>query len=290
MEAKTAGLQPTITKWLQWGTNELAFLGEREAREECERILEALFQTPRTQLYLETNPRPETLPEFLKWVQARKERVPLAYLQRRAFFWEDEFEVDEGVFIPRPETETLIEAFLEHGGFSKNEGFRFLDLGTGSANIAGTIARLFPRSKGVAADLSEKAARVARRNAGGIGVGERLEIVQVDGLSAFKKESFDVVFSNPPYVATGEWPLLDLEVLREPRLALDGGGDGLDFYRIIFQGIGCLKAGGSLWVEVGWGQASKVRSLFEKGGFGKISTFRDLNGVERVIGAFDRNG
>lgn len=276
---RSAGLIP----WLEWGTQELGFLGEREAREECEQILEALFGVSRVELYLALNPEPLLYPQYSQLVRARKKRTPLAYLLGKAPFWDEAFKVEKGIFIPRPETETLVETFLKGGGFSKDESFHFLDLGTGSGNIAVILARLFPRSHGAATDLSFKALRVAEQNAACFGVAKRLFFLQADGLSAFEKGMFDVIFSNPPYVASREWETLEPEVHEEPRLALDGGEEGLEFYGKILRELRCLKPGGSLWVEIGWGQAPSVQSLFEKKGFRETHVFNDLNHTERIV-------
>lgn len=272
----------SLSEWIQWGTGELAFLGAEEARTECEQILEALSGLPRFELYFDREPRPEVFREFAKRVKARQERTPLAYLLGRAAFWEDWFQVTEGVFIPRPETEILIESFLNLSGRKKNDSFYYLDLGTGSGVIAVTVAKLFSKAQGAASDLCPKALRVFETNAGRAGVKERIQLIQADGLSGFQKNFFDVIFSNPPYIATGEIETLQPEVQKEPRLALDGGVKGLDFYSRMADELSCLKPGGSLWLEVGLGQAPSVTSLFQNK-FHQMETFPDLQGTERVV-------
>ncbi len=289
---KTEPARPArgLFPWIEWGEGELSFLGKREARKECEEILESLFGVSRSELYLANPPDPKAFPQFVAWIRARKKRVPLAYLLEKVSFWEDEFEVERGVFIPRPETETLVEAFLKKGGFSRNDPFYFLDLGTGTGNIGGTIAKLFPHSQGMASDLSGRALAVARRNAERLGVSNRLELVQSDGLPAFGEQVFDVIFSNPPYVASQEWETLEPEVRWEPRQAFVAGEDGLDFYRKITGELSCLKQGGSFWVEIGGGHEEKVGALFEKSGFRAIEVFKDLNRIDRVIGGIGLHG
>jgi release factor glutamine methyltransferase len=282
--------QTRPSDWLDWGIGELGFLEEAEARRECEVMLETLLGVSRAEVYLASEFDPQFLPQLSAWVQARKQRVPLAYLLGKAPFWDDEFEVEEGVLIPRPETETLIEAFLNVGGFNRSDRFRFLDLGTGSGNIAVTIAKLFPQSQGLGSDLSGKALAVAKRNAERLGASERMSWIQGDGLGSFEKERFDVIFSNPPYVASQDIEQLAPEVKQEPRLALDGGEDGLDFYRRIFRDLTCLSRGGSLWVEIGEGQRLAVQSLFDKERFRNRVTFQDLLGIHRVVGGIGWNG
>ena len=280
----------SLSRWVEWGTGELAFLGPREARRECEVILEDLLGLTRSELYLARETNPHNFPRFSEFIQARKRRVPLAYLLKRAPFWEDVLEVEAGVFTPRPETEILIESFVKEGGFSPDTAFRFLDLGTGSGAIAVTVAKLFSRARGVASDLSEDALALALKNAKQLGVTDRIERIQGNGLSVFQAESFDVIFSNPPYIPSSEREGLEEEVRREPRLALDGGPEGLDFYHHMMNGLSCLRPGGSLWVEIGWGQGECVTSLFKRKGFDQISIFKDLNGIERVVGASGFHG
>lgn len=276
-------MKPEAAKWIDWGAGELAFLGEREALRECEQALERIFGISRAGLYLGPPPDPRKYSRFSDWVRARKSRIPSSYLFQKASFWDDELDIEEGVFIPRPETETLIEGFLKVSGFSPSDEFRFLDVGTGSGVLAVTLAKLFPRAVGLALDLSEKALGVARRNAERLRVADRLQFILADGLGSFHKEEFDCIVSNPPYVSSVEWETLEPEVQQEPRLALDGGVDGLDFYRRIFRELSCLKAGGSLWLEVGWNQGSPVKSFFEENGFRRTHVFKDLSQVDRVV-------
>ncbi len=279
-----------VFHWLEWGTRELSFLETSEARSECEVILETLLGVPRFRLYLAEEIPALLFPHFAERVEARKNRIPLAYLLKEKDFWEERFLVEEGIFIPRPETETLIEAFLKDGGFREGKRFSFLDLGAGSGNIAVTLAKLFPEARGMASDLDSKALAVARKNASQMGAHERLRFIQADGLAPFRRESFDLIFSNPPYVPSRELKGLELEVQKEPGLALDGGEDGLDFYRKTLRELFCLKKGGALWVEVGWGEAQEVKSLFEKAGFSPVQIYRDLTGVERVVSGKEFNG
>lgn len=282
--------QKPVTQWLEWGASQLAFLGGSESRRECERMLETLWGVSRSTLYLEPPRDPRIWPQFSEWVEARKKRVPLAYLLRKADFWEDEFEVEEGVFIPRPETERLVEVFFETNGFTPRDEFLFLDLGTGSGNIAVTLARLFPRARGIATDISDRALAAACRNAEKAGVRDRLEWVRADRMNAFGRQTFQAILSNPPYVRRSEWSGLELEVRQEPEVALDGGADGLDFYREILEGLSCLRQGGSLWLEVGWDQAGRVAGELRKKEFQTVRIFKDWNGIERVVTGINFRG
>lgn len=274
-----------LFRWLEWGSRELGFLSGREAWRECELLLEDLLGlSTRAELYLTEEINPSLFLQFYRRIQIRKGRRPLAYILGKAYFWAYELRVEEGVFIPRPETESLIESFLNSGECSQGGEFRFLDLGTGSGNIAITLARLFPRSKGVASDLSSKSLGVAKENAKRFGVSERLEFIQADGLQAFGESAFDTIFSNPPYVSLHELECLEPELHQEPRLALEGGGEGLDFYRKILEGLSALKEGGSLWVEIDCTRAENISSLLG-GVFRMTKVFKDLEGKDRVVSA-----
>jgi len=271
-----------VSESLAWGKSRLTFLGGEAAQAECEFILESLLGVSRAELYLHSEQiDPGVFSRFREKVEAREKRLPLAYVLGEISFWDARLEIESGVFVPRPETEGIIENFLKEGGFSSNAPFRFLDLGTGSGAIALTISRLFSKAGGAASDISWKALEVARRNAKHL-EGGRIQWVRADGLPGFGKETFDVIFSNPPYLARQDLDSLDPEVRSEPRAALDGGEDGLDFYRRLKGELGCLKRGGGLWVEIGWGQADPVRSIFESIGFDRVKVFRDLNGIDRV--------
>jgi len=283
-------MKNNLSSWLNWGVGELAFLEAEEARRECEEMLQCVSGMSRAELYLSGQRDPEVFLQFSKWVEARKNRIPLAYLLGKAHFWQDEFEIEEGVFIPRPETEILVEAFLKNGGFARDSEFRFLDLGTGSGNIAVTIAKIFRRARGAASDICEKALRLSARNARRLGVEGRIDFVRAYKLSGFYCQAFDVIFSNPPYVASGDFERLEPEVLAEPSLALNGGERGTDFYEMIFQDLSCLKQGGSLWMEIGWNQCEPVKRIFQDGGFNEIRIFKDLNQIDRVVAGSNRSG
>ncbi|MBI4116082.1 MAG: peptide chain release factor N(5)-glutamine methyltransferase [Candidatus Omnitrophica bacterium] len=287
----STGVSESLSEWLSWGMSELSFLSEREARRECEEILETLLGISRIELYLTREVDRLLFPQFSQWIEARKKRIPLAYLLRKAYFWGELFEMEDGVLIPRPETEVMIDSFLKKSGFSRQDSFSFLDLGTGSGNIAIIIAKLFPRARGLATDISEQALSLAQRNAGRLKIErKRLHFLQADLFSGFGKVNFDVIFSNPPYVSSDDWCELEPEVKKEPWLALNGGQDGLDFYRRIFDHFSFLKRGGSLWLEVGIDESGIVRSLFEKKDFARTQIFKDLNKIDRVVTGLGFNG
>ncbi|HIQ64032.1 MAG TPA: peptide chain release factor N(5)-glutamine methyltransferase [Candidatus Avichristensenella intestinipullorum] len=209
---------------------------------------------------------------------ARREAgEPLQYVLGEASFLGRAFRVDPRVLIPRADTETLAEAMCA----CLTPGLRVLDMGAGSGALAISAALACPQARVTGADISEDALAVAREN--GERLGARVEWVRSDLFSALEGRCFDMIVSNPPYIPTGELKGLQREVRREPVLALDGGEDGLACYRAIVRGLpGRLCPGGSLLLEVGDGQAARVRALLEKL-FDSTAVLADLSGLDRVV-------
>ncbi|MFV0334306.1 MAG: peptide chain release factor N(5)-glutamine methyltransferase [Tropicimonas sp.] len=207
---------------------------------------------------------------------ARLARQPVSQITGERLFWGRSFRVTPDVLDPRPETEELIAAALE-------EPFaRLLDLGTGSGCIALSLLAERPAATGLATDLSEAALAVARGNAERLGIAVEFRISdwlsRVDG-------RFDLIASNPPYIAAAEMAGLAPETRDwEPHLALTDGGDGLGSYRAIAAGAGAhLRPGGRLMVEIGAGQGTAVAALFEAAGLGDIRIRPDMDGRDRVV-------
>ena len=209
---------------------------------------------------------------------ARREAgEPLQYVLGEASFLGRAFRVDPRVLNPRADTETLAEAMCA----CLTPGLRVLDMGAGSGALAISAALACPQARVTGADISEDALAVAREN--GERLGARVEWVRSDLFSALEGRCFDMIVSNPPYIPTGELKGLQREVRREPVLALDGGEDGLACYRAIVRGLpGRLCPGGSLLLEVGDGQAARVRALLEKL-FDSTAVLADLSGLDRVV-------
>ena len=202
---------------------------------------------------------------------------PLQYVLGETNFMGHTFRVDERALIPRSDTETLCEAAIAR----LRPGMRCLDLGAGSGALGVSLALACPGAAITGADISADALCVARANAQALGAGARW--LQSDLFSALEGEVFDLIVSNPPYIPSGEIGGLQREVQREPRLALDGGPDGLLFYRRVAAELGAhLCAGGSLLLEAGDGQAARVAALFA-GRFDAINIIRDLQGLDRVV-------
>jgi release factor glutamine methyltransferase len=199
-------------------------------------------------------------------------------------FFSLDFEVTPAVLIPRPETETLVEAALAF--LASRKRARVLDIGTGSGAIAIAIVANAPEARMVATDISNAALEVARRNAIRHRCDARIDFVAGD-LFPDSHSRFDLIVSNPPYIADADFHALAPEIrIYEPRQALVGGGDGLEFYRCIAAGCRSqLVREGAVIMEIGAGQAQTVKALFRSAGFSKIDSIRDLARIERVIRA-----
>ncbi len=233
--------------------------------------------------------RPETVlsAEQIDRVQSASSRLragePLAYVLGRQGFWEFDLEVSPEVLIPRPDTELLVRAALAR--LPRHRPLQVADLGTGSGAVAMALAAERPAIRVLAVDRSRAALGVARRNAARLSL-DNLDWLVGDWLSALVA-SFDLIASNPPYLAEHD-PHLQRDGLdREPRLALVSGPDGLDAIRcIIDQACARLRPGGWLLLEHGWEQGAAVRDLLRGAGYAEVFTERDLAGRERVSGGF----
>ncbi len=226
-------------------------------------------------------PSAEQAAAFAAMVARRVTREPFAYVTGHKEFWSLDFVVGPGVLVPRPETETLIEEALRVIP-DKNTPMAIADLGTGSGALLIAALKEFPRAAGLALDSSPEALGYARRNVFAHGLSDRAKL-RLDDWGAAPQGSFDLVFSNPPYIPSAEIAGLDPEVSRfEPRAALDGGGDGLDAYRALAVLLPkMLKTGGRAILEIGAGQA--VDPLFEGSGLRLAGIAPDLAGIPRAL-------
>jgi release factor glutamine methyltransferase len=234
----------------------------------------------------------------------RTGREPLAYILGRKEFYSIELEVSPAVLIPRPETEIVVGAALEF--LTTNPNSRVLDMGTGSGAIAVAIGVNAPQTRIVATDISVAALATAKRNArrwltvtesgdfdraSTLPKCSRIDLRHADCFEVLDGgpmlRRFDLIISNPPYVRDAEIELLQPEVSRyEPRIALAGGGDGMDFYRRIVRGLhDHIAPTGAVIVEVGDGQSNAVTKLFREAGLDRMAVLRDLSGAPRVVRA-----
>jgi len=274
----------TVREALLWAASCLREKGIENARLEAEVLLTKILGVDRGKL-LASLKDPLGEREFMQFkelIAERRKGYPLQYITGEQEFMSMNFHVEEGVFIPRGDTEVLVEAVLVLG-----ENFeRILDVGTGSGIIAVTLAKFFPKSRVTAVDISQKALETAAKNAQRHGVKDRITFIQGDIFLWQPKEYFELIVSNPPYVPSGDICQLQKEVSFEPREALDGGSEGLRFYyRLAELASECLLPRGFLAVEIGWNQSCAVRRIFEKAGIfeGEIQVVKDYGGRDRVV-------
>ena len=191
---------------------------------------------------------------------------------------------DSRALIPRPETEELVEKVLGHLRSAGRKQF-VVDLGTGSGCIVLSLAKEFPDGIYLGVDVSPEAVALARENAARCGLDGNVRFAVTDGLDEFDPETVDVIVSNPPYVSTAEYEALDPSVkMFEPRLALDGGEEGLEYYeRFVGDALNVLKPGGALFFEIGESQGDALRRMFAEYGFGDVKVEKDFAGHDRYV-------
>lgn len=220
-------------------------------------------------------------PELLVAVEKRCQRYPLQYILGIWDFCNETYRVTEDTLIPRQDTEKLVELAVRF----LPEGARFIDLCTGSGCVAISTLAARQDTRAVAVDLFDKTLEIARENAERNGVGERLGFTKQDVFdSAFMNDlgKFNAILSNPPYIETEKLSLLDEELSFEPEAALDGGNDGLDFYRVIIGSFSqYLYDGGIMLLEIGWDQARAVTAISHAHGF-RCEVYKDYSGNDRV--------
>lgn len=254
-------------------------------------LQKALGDVDRIYIHLNLNKEltKEQYDEFLGYINDRINGRPVAYIVGNREFMGLDFFVKEGVLIPRPDTETLVEEIIELCK-NKNEEINIVDIGTGSGAITVSLAKYIENSNITSLDISDIPLEVGKINAVNNGVGDRIEFLKSDVFTAIKntKKKFDIIVSNPPYI-----PKKDIETLHtqvkdyEPYNALEGGEDGLDFYRqITEESVQYLKQGGILAYEVGHDQAEDVSKIMKHHGYDKIYTKKDIQGIDRVVIGF----
>ena len=218
---------------------------------------------------------------YLDWVERRRAGEPVAYLTGEREFYSLTFMVTPAVLIPRPETELLVEAALER--VPAHAPFRVLDLGTGSGCVAVAIAKHRPLAQVSATEMSRDALAVARENAARHGSG--IEFIESDWLDALAGRCFELIVSNPPYVAERDPHLSEGDLRFEPRAGLVAGADGLSCIRLIIaQARAYLEPGGRLLFEHGYDQAERCRAMLAQAGYREVVSRRDRAGIERVSG------
>lgn len=217
------------------------------------------------------------------YLERREKREPVSHILGRKGFWKVMLSVTPDVLTPRPDSEAIVDFALK--SYGERERFSILDLGVGSGALILAILAERPAAKGLGIDVSEEALAVARENAANLGLAQRCALLRGDWTAGLDDAGFDLVVSNPPYIATHVIEELEPEVRdHEPRLALDGGPDGLSAYRILAPEIlRVLKPGGRFAVEIGYDQKAAVEALFREAGGQAVRTLVDLSGNDRVV-------
>lgn len=270
-------------------TRHLEKKGLESARVTSEILVSHALGIPRIQIYArhERNLGEGELDALRELSKRIASGEPLQLVVGNTQFFGRNFKVRRGVFIPRPETETLVEVAADsiRDRSADKPEIKIADIGTGAGVAAVTLLLEIDTAAAVATDINPAAVALARENAAALGVEERITALEGDLFEPLGTNLFDCVFSNPPYVRRGDIPKLD-GVVRDfdPAGALDGGEDGLNFIRAIAkEAPDRLKSGGLLATEVGIGQAEEAVSIFRGSGYGDVETWKDLQGIERVI-------
>lgn len=246
-------------------------------------LLQYILKKPRQYLIIYDNKEVEKKEQWEYFINIEKltKGVPLQHITHHQEFMKMDFYVNENVLIPRPDTEILVEETIKIAeNMSKP---KILDLCTGSGAIAISIAKNLPEAEVYAIDISTKALEVAKKNAENLGA--KVKFITSNLFSKLSKMKFDIIVSNPPYIKKGYIKHLSQEVQKEPQLALDGGDDGLDFYRkITKQAINFLKLGSYLCFEIGYDQKDDVIDIInEQSNYSNTYCKKDLCGNDRVI-------
>ncbi|SHE76560.1 release factor glutamine methyltransferase [Caldanaerobius fijiensis DSM 17918] len=276
--------QLSVHEAIIWGTGVLKEIGIQTSRLDAELLLSHVLKCERAHLIVINKEKltHDDLVIYRRLIEDRRRGIPVAYITGFKEFMGIDFIVNQSVLIPRPETEILVEALIQRLKGVKSP--KILDIGTGSGCIGISLAYFITDSSVYATDISSDALAVAKTNARRLGVEDRVFFYQGDVYDALPDEYkgyFDVIVSNPPYIPSVDIKNLSNEVKSEPALALDGGKDGLRFYRKIIAGaFEYLKKGGLLAFEVGYDQAQKVKSMMMSY---SVDIIKDLAGIERVV-------
>ena len=250
---------------------------------DSELVLSNLLKKKRENLLINLNEEvtENTIDNFERLILRRVNREPLAYIFKKKEFWSKDFFVDRNTLIPRPETELLCESVIK---IFKNKNLHILDMGTGTGCIILSILSEIKGAKGIGVDISRKAITVAKKNSNKLGLNKRVKFVN-KSLEDIYSYKFDVIISNPPYIKTSDIKNLSDDVKRfEPRIALDGGKEGVDVIKkVIYKSKSILKRQGLLALEIGYGQYHKVSQILKKQNFKENLLVRDYKDNIRCI-------
>lgn len=268
-----------IKECLEWGYDKLKNIDNY--RNICINMLAEILAKDNVYIrvhYLD-NVDERSVERFKNNIQNFLEGIPIQYINNKAYFMGLEFYVDENVLIPRCDTEILVEEIIKI--IKKDSLLKILDLCTGSGAIAISLKKYLNNIEIMASDISDKALMVAKKNASKIGVD--VKFIESDLFNSINGK-FDLIVSNPPYIKKSVIPSLDKQVRNEPILALDGGKDGLDFYRkISYDAKKFLNNNGYLCFEIGYDQRKDVEDILLKNGYINIYCKKDYGGNDRII-------
>ena len=273
----------TIKQTLSKGTIMLKSSNIESPKLKARLLLQYILKKPRQYLIVYDNQEVDKKAQWEYFVNIEKltKGVPLQHITHTQEFMKMDFYVDENVLIPRPDTEILVEEVIKIA--QKIDSPKILDLCTGSGAIAISLKKYIPNAQVFAVDISKKALEIAKKNANRLET--NVKFIESNLFDKVRKEKFDIIVSNPPYIKKSDINYLSQEVQKEPQLALDGGYDGLDFYRkISYQAIDYLKFGSYLCFEIGFDQKEEVMEIIDKVEHYK-GTYckKDLCGNDRVI-------
>jgi release factor glutamine methyltransferase len=276
---------PTLLSAWKAATARLGQAGVESPTNDARLLLEAAAPVTRAEILADPHRAldDDAAQRFEAFVARRERREPVSQILGRKGFWTLMLNVSPAVLTPRPDSETILDEVL--AAFPPERAFRVLDLGVGSGALILAILAERPLAKGLGVDVSEEALAVARDNAAQLGLERRVALMRSDWTAGLADADFDLVVANPPYIPTAEIETLAPEVRNhEPRLALDGGPDGLDAYRRLAPEIlRVLRPGGRFAVEIGIGQRAAVERLFKAAGAEALTVRKDLADRERVV-------
>ena len=273
----------TIKQTLAKGTIMLKSSNIESPKLKARLLLQYILKKPRQYLIVYDNQEVDKKAQWEYFVNIEKltKGVPLQHITHTQEFMKMDFYVDENVLIPRPDTEILVEEVIKIA--QKIDSPKILDLCTGSGAIAISLKKYIPNAQVFAVDISKKALEIAQKNANRLEA--NVKFIESNLFDKVRKEKFDIIVSNPPYIKKSDINYLSQEVQKEPQIALDGGYDGLDFYRkISYQAIDYLKFGSYLCFEIGFDQKEEVMEIIDKVEHYK-GTYckKDLCGNDRII-------
>lgn len=278
---------PNVLELIQLSTDFLSRKGIESPRLNAELLLAGVLKCKRLELYLAFD-KPLKVNEidlYRKYIVRRSKFEPLQYILGKVEFYGIEIKVDRSVLIPRQETEIMIDAILN--SIDKSKRVSILDIGTGSGNIAAALAVNLPMAEVTAIDISPEALNIAEENFKTLMLNDRIKTIirDISGIGNELNHSFDLIVSNPPYVALNDYGNLQKEIVEyEPRIAITDSEDGYKFYRLIAEkGKELLKEKGRIFFETGEGQSEKLIEIMFQSGFKNIASIKDYLGINRVI-------